>query len=158
MFEGLHDRAKASLFWTDFNLSFLKDACKSLLDLDRALIGYFYSLPKEIRQKNAQFVLVDSLCHNMRALMHRLTRKPQELLGEDILVLQSYLQNLHLLVDDIIPDVPFGLNPVGRDGKYQRIKAVLNDDGETYRSVQVIRPEEVSLTVESLRDRVKKMV
>ena len=154
MFEELHDRAKESLYWKDFNPSFLGDACKSILDLDRALMKYFYSLPKETRHKNAQFILVDSLCHNMRALMIRLTRKPQEeLLGEDILVLQSYLQNLHLLVDGIIPDEPFGLNPIGNKGEYQKLKSVLNEDGETYRAVQVISPNEVSGVIDYLKER-----
>lgn len=153
MFEELHDRAKESLYWKDFNPSFLGDACKSLLDLEKALTGYFYCRDKEVRQKNAQFILVDALCHNVNALMLKLQGSRKEVLGNDILVLQSFLQNLHLLVNGIIPDEPFGLNPIGNNGEYQKLKSVLNEDGETYRAVQVISQDEVSGVIDRLKER-----
>ena len=152
MFEDLHEKAKEHIFWKEFNPSYQEDVCKTIYDLESAVVGYFYARDPETRKSNAQFVLVDTLCHNVNALMLRL-RRGKEILGEDILVLQSFLQNLHLLVDGIIPDEPFGLNPWGYEGKYHKIKVALNDDGKTYRAVQVISTDDIPKVLKTLEHR-----
>lgn len=156
VFRELHERAKESIFWKTFDPKYASDACKSLYELESAIVGYFYGLSSDTRHRNAQWVIVDSIAHNINALMLHIRGGAAKLEGDNIILLQSFLQNLHLLVDDIIPDDPCGLEPYENEGKYRKIKAALNEDGETYRAVQIIKESQITDVIKNLEERITK--
>lgn len=148
-FKELHERAKEHIYWKTYDPKYSEDACKAIYDLEKAVVGYFYGLGEE-RKKNAQWVVVDSICHNINALILHIRWKLEKLEGNKIMLLQSFLQNLHLLVDDIVPEDPCGLEPIGYDGEYRKKKAALNEDGVTYRSVQVVKESQIADVIKNL--------
>ena len=156
VFRELHERAKESIFWKTFDPKYASDACKSLYELENAIVGYFYGLSSDTRKRNAQWVIVDSITHNINALMLHIRGGAAKLEGDNIILLQSFLQNLHLLIDDIIPDDPCGLEPYGNEGKYRKIKAALNEDGETYRAVQIIKESQITDVIKNLEEKMTK--
>lgn len=107
----LHDIVKNHPYWNLGNkcsLTSLKDLCEQLHTLQIELFRYLGVRKDDEWLKNPQMVLVDYCVHDVNHEMWYIKNGWHEVTQNTIIMLQAFLQNLHMLLDGKIPEKPIG--------------------------------------------------
>lgn len=131
----LHDVVKNHPYWnlgTKYGLKSLQDLCEQMHKLQIELFR-FLGVRKDYEWlKNPQIVLVDFCVHDVNHEMWYIKNGWHEVTPNTIIMLQAFLQNMHILLDGKIPEKPIGYTM--SSSFLEKRTTAQNDDG-TYRCV-----------------------
>ena len=131
----LHDVVKNHTYWnlgTQYGLTSLQDMCEQLHKLQIELFR-FLGVRKDYEWlKNPQIVLVDYCVHDVNHEMWYIKNGWHEVTPNTIIMLQAFLQNMHILLDGKIPEKPIGYTM--SSSFLEKRTTTQNEDG-TYRCV-----------------------
>jgi hypothetical protein len=131
----LHDAVKQNPFWTNgtkYGLTVLNSMCEQLIKFKVELFKYLGVRKDDEWMKNSQIVLVDACTHDVNHEMWYIRNGWHDVIPNTVIMLQAYLQNLHLLLDEKIPEKPIGYTV--STSFLVKHTTVQNEDG-TYRCV-----------------------
>jgi hypothetical protein len=151
----LHDEIKNHPFWNNFDVELFSGVFKMMRDL----CGLLYK-NNLIVDTNPHATLINCSTHDFNCISSRY----RELLidtktrGIYTLVLQTYLSNMHRIIEGVIEDNPVQYNITYKNNEYTLHKyvTVLCDNNKTYRMLLVINESEVDKYIKVFETCIKK--
>ena len=157
----LHDAVKNHPYWnlgTQYGLKSLQDMCEQLHKLQIELFRFLGVRKDDEWLKNPQIVLVDYCVHDVNHEMWYVKNGWHEVTPNTIIMLQAFLQNMHILLDGKIPEKPVGYTM--SSSFLEKRTTAKNEDG-TYRCVLYKKEKERQSLItyyQNYLDRYEKMV
>ena len=136
----LHDTIKEHPYWLTFDTKFIEEIRQHFLELSR----YIYNSSDEA---NPYYVILRCITHDFNCMLSNIyywvkDGKFDEHKGNVIMVLQSYLMNIHRLIDGNISEkTVVGYTYLGR--KVNKFQAEYDKKESKYYAVAIIKSEDI---------------
>ena len=150
----LHDEIKNHPFWNNFDVELFSGVFKMMRDL----CGLLYK-NNLIVDTNPHATLIKGSTHDFNCISSRYRELLLDVKTRGIytLVLQTYLSNMHRIIEGVIEDNPVQYNITYKNNEYTLHKYVtVLCDNRTYRMLLVINESEVDKYIKAFETRIKK--
>ena len=138
---SLHDQIKVHPYWMTFDINLLEDVRKNFRELSCCVWN-------SADDKNPYYVILRCVTHDFNCMLSNIPYwvkegKFDERKSDTIMVLQTYLMNIHRLIDGMEPDGNIvGYTYLGHGVK--KFKAEWDEEKGKYFAVNIIKQKNVS--------------